>query len=387
MENSRITAGLRGFAAGLFLALVLLAVLVWLLEPPALAHAAGANRAFAALLIRSGAPQDGEEHEVEGLLISAPPGGVIGEWVVQSEQNMTHTLLVDAATRIDEGIPTVGSWVKARYIVQVDGTWLATRLRPDEYEAGEIVVRLASAALSGTLASQYGLSPVRTLLSSGHIYLFRTADDDEDVVALAEQLLADPAVIWAEPNFVGGAPEGNPYKVWHWGGLDPANYTNQFAFAQINLAAALEQASGAGVIVAVLDTGIDRNHPVFTNRLLAGWDMVADDADPQEESNGLAWGHGTHVAGIIAHLAPDSELLPVRVLDANGLGNTFTLAYAIEWAVHQGADVINLSLGAEANSHVLQTAIQYALEQGVVVVAAVGNNDSDHPFYPVAYPG
>jgi thermitase len=373
---------LRNCARLLMLAFILLAALLLSFQMQKQVQASNPL-----LPLRERAPNNGDEIEIKGLLLSAPASGAIGEWVIQSEQTLTRTLVSDANTRMDKGIPAVGAWVEAKYIEQTDGTLLATRLRPDDYEAGEVVVRLATGVSSATINSRYQLIPLRTLLLSGHIYLFATEDDDEDVEALTTQLNNDGDVVWAELNYVGGVPEGNPYKIWHWGGTDAAGYTNQFAFQQVNLTQALQLASGAGVTVAILDTGIDHNHPAFVNRLVDGWDMVADDAIPFDEGNGLGQGHGTHVAGIVARMAPDSKLLPVRVLDSNGLGNTFTLAYAIEWAVTHGADVINLSLGAEADSQVLRSAIDYATGQGVVIVAAAGNNGDNRRLYPVAYPG
>lgn len=389
MQTQPFHATLRMYGALLLPPLLLLAALflgLWygaVHAGPALPDAHHSQERIAL----SKGPDDEDENDVEGLLLSAPVTGSLGLWVIQSEWNITLTLVSDANTRFDKGVPAAGSWVKARYIVQGDGTLLATRLRPNDYEAGEVVVRLTTTAISATVAGRYDLTPRLTLLSSGHIYLFATLDDDDDINALTAQLQSDPDVVWAEPNYIGGVPEGNPYKVWHWGGADATGYTNQAAFQQVNLAAGLAYARGTGIIVAVLDTGIDLGHPAFAGRLLAGWDMVADDAIPQDEGNGLGWGHGTHVAGVIAAVAPESQIMPVRVLDTNGLGNTFTLAYAIEWAVQQGAHVINLSLGAEADSHVLRTAVEYALGQGVAVVAAAGNNGGNVRHYPVAYPG
>jgi subtilisin family serine protease len=92
------------------------------------------------------------------------------------------------------------------------------------------------------------------------------------------------------------------------------------------------------------------------------------------------------VSGIIAAIAPHSEIMPVRVLDSYGRGNTFVLAYAIEWAVAHDADVINLSLGADFDSAVLSDAVASAVNAGVILVAAAGNDNSSLPRYPAAYP-
>jgi len=327
-----------------------------------------------------------QEDEVEGLLLTAPdsPNGV-GTWIVQGSTTITYTVVAQISTNLEEGIPVPGEWIEAKGWWQTDGTLLATEIRPDDYEVNQVVARLATGVLSTTLASQYGLIPLQTLLASGNIHLFQTADDQEETIVA--QLSADSAqVIWAELNYVGGIPEGDGYKTWHWGGDDASGYSNQNAFTQINLTTTLDTYQGQGTIIAVLDTGVDLDHPTLAARLLAGRDIVNDDALPDDEGNGLGWGHGTHVTGILAKVAPQSTILPVRVLDSNGRGNTFTLAYAIEWAVNQGADVINLSLGTNADSLVLRDTIQKAIAQGVIVVAAAGNMNTDQPQYPASYP-
>jgi thermitase len=104
---------------------------------------------------------------------------------------------------------------------------------------------------------------------------------------------------------------------------------------------------GAGVTVAVLDTGIDFDHPALAGRVLAGYDFLDRDADASEAeapSSGKAFGHGTHVAGLIALVAPEARILPVRVLDPQGVGNVWRIAEGVVYAQQQGASVINLSL-------------------------------------------
>ncbi|RME51915.1 MAG: hypothetical protein D6790_19255, partial [Caldilineae bacterium] len=192
-------------------------------------------------------------------------------------------------------------------------------------------------------------------------------------------------VVWAELNYTGGIPEGNPYDIWEWGGQDASGYINQQAFAQVHMPPSLTY-TGRGITVALIDTGVALAHPALTGHLAAGWDMVDDDAIPNDEPGGAGWGHGTHIAGIIAHMAPESVILPVRVLNPQGRGNSFVVAYAIEWAVNQGAQVINLSLGTDFDSQILREAVAWATARGVVVVAAAGNRAASTPHYPAAYP-
>lgn len=329
--------------------------------------------------------QEGDDIALRGILLSAPSAPGIGAWVIRTGPSLTLTVIVNSETRLDDGIPNIGERVAARGRWQADNTFLAFRVRIDAHELNQIVVRLAAGVAPAVIAARYNLQVDSALLASGNLYLFKTVVADEERIVLP-RLKADPDVLWAELNLIGGIPEEHGYKVWHWGGQDDTGYINQSAFAQVNLNAALSAASGKDVIVAVLDTGVDFQHPALQNHLLSGWDMIDDDNDPQEQGDGLGVGHGTHVIGIIAQMAPDSRILPVRVLDSDGRGNMFTLAYAIEWAAAQGADVINLSLGAESDSYVLHEAVQKAVEQGVVIVAAAGNTNSDIRQYPAGYP-
>ncbi len=145
-----------------------------------------------------------------------------------------------------------------------------------------------------------------------------------------------------------------------------------------------------GVILAVLDTGIDRNHPEFAGRLLPGWDFANDDADPSDDN-----GHGTSVAGIAAAsidngtgstgIAGRVTILPIKVLNDGNTGWWSDVSAGITYAVNNGAKVINLSMGGASGSNSMQNAIAYALSKGVIVVAAAGNNGNDVPFYPAAY--
>lgn len=162
-------------------------------------------------------------------------------------------------------------------------------------------------------------------------------------------------------------------------------------------------ATGAGVIVAVVDSGVDRRHPQLAGRVLAGIDLLDPDGD-----GGLdCVGHGTGVASIIAAvprdgtsfrgLAPQARILPVRVseqqvVDGQGTGRAATpedLGRAVRWAVDRGAAVVNLSVVLYADHPAVRTAVAYAVDRDVVVVAAAGNLTGDGgPLpYPAAYDG
>ncbi len=340
---------------------------------------------------------DDGESQIYGIIAAVPANGV-GLWELTVGATLTQSVLVSATTDISEfaGNFAAGMWVEARGVL-VDGVLQASRIRPDDYEVGQVVIRLkAGVNVSATVASlisRYQLLPLKSPLPSGNIFLFATT---ENAVTLANRIQYDDDVVdgldhimWAEPNYVGRIPAGNPYRTWKWGGEDPTSYANQSAFAQVGLTVTAPD-NGAGVTVAILDTGVFSAHPAMAGRLiLAGAtpDLIDEDRDPSDIGPGVGWGHGTHVAGIVAHIAPGANLMPIRVLDANGRGNTFVLAYAIEYAVTNGADIINLSMGADCDSDVLKEAIDAALVNNVLVVAAAGNDGSNVPQCPAKYFG
>ncbi|MEV5028610.1 S8 family peptidase [Paenibacillus sp. LPE1-1-1.1] len=145
------------------------------------------------------------------------------------------------------------------------------------------------------------------------------------------------------------------------------------------------------VIIAVLDTGVQSNHPDLKGKLIEGTNIVDEEAEPDDDV-----GHGTHVSGIIGATVNNSEgvaglswynkIMPVKVLDSSGAGSTYSVAQGIIWATDHGAKVINMSLGNYAQADFLHDAIKYAYEHDVVMIAASGNDNTDRPGYPAAYP-
>jgi subtilisin family serine protease len=162
------------------------------------------------------------------------------------------------------------------------------------------------------------------------------------------------------------------------------------AAAAVPAKGAASTPTGAPVVVAVVDSGVQADHPALASRLLPGWNFVANDGDTSDD-----YGHGTAVAGIVASAESAGEIpgacsqcriLPVKVLDAHGVGDWGTVAEGIRWAADHGAQVINLSFGAAHVPDVLGAAVGYAISKGAIVVAAAGNDGRNESFYPAAYP-
>ncbi len=212
---------------------------------------------------------------------------------------------------------------------------------------------------------------------------------ENDPLQMAAVLEQDPAVVYAEPNFVAGIVAGPAEAPPPLVPNDPY-YRYQWSFDLIQMPAAWDISTGAGTIVAIVDTGIDFRAPDLANaRRRDGYDFVNNDTDPTDDQ-----GHGTHVAGTVAQTtnnalgvagtAFDTTLLPVKVLDDAGLGSYENIIKGVVYAVDQGADVINLSLAGRNGSQALQEAMEYARARGVLVVAAAGNASGPVSF-PAAY--
>jgi hypothetical protein len=169
--------------------------------------------------------------------------------------------------------------------------------------------------------------------------------------------------------------------------------------------------TGQGVVVAVLDTGVDYNHQDLSTNIWTNSKEIAGNGK-DDDGNGYiddyyGWnfdgnnnstldvnGHGTHVSGTIAGvnngygvtgIAYDSKIMPVKVLDDQGSGSYGAIANGIYYAVDNGANVINLSLGGSRSNDTLQKAIEYASSKGVIVVMAAGNSGGSRPAYPARY--
>ena len=153
--------------------------------------------------------------------------------------------------------------------------------------------------------------------------------------------------------------------------------------------------------IAVLDTGVDATHPALAGHLLPGHDFVDNDDDPSEVGDQQTgpYGHGTHVAGLLALFAPEAKIIPLRVLNPRGEGNIWVLAEALSYAVNHGADVISMSLATPRQTHLLGDMLKRVSDDatqvgddfpdttanpGLVVVAGAGNTGDTTSMYPAA---
>jgi len=277
----------------------------------------------------------------------------------------------------------------------------------------EVVVKLLAAADLQPLLAEHGLT-LLDQFGQRPIYRLRAAAGT-DIEALAARLAADSRVSYAEPNLLGETPEGRRREAWAVGG-SADTYATQWNTQTLRLAEAHAISAGAGVTVAVLDTGVDANHAALAGRTVPGFDFVDFDAAANEEGAVGDWGygHGTHVASLVAQVAPQARIMPIRVLDPQGVGNIWVLAEGLLHAVDpdgvpstdDGAQVINLSLGTTRPTSLLEDIIEIvtcgddddddddgttddndqrcAASGGAVVVSAAGNSGDETLHFPAA---
>lgn len=195
-----------------------------------------------------------------------------------------------------------------------------------------------------------------------------------------DELRQSDAVLFAEPDYIVDSSFTPSETLLH----------NQWYLKQVNMPAAWEIHEGsADTTIAVLDTGVNAQHPALKSRVLPGYDFVNNDKNPLDDH-----GHGTHVAGIAAANTTEkmtgldlhADILPVKVMDHHGDGKVSDIIKGIYYAIEHDADVINMSYVNYAYSKIEEEALWDAHEQGIVVVAASGNDGWQKPAYPASYP-
>jgi thermitase len=258
----------------------------------------------------------------------------------------------------------------------------------------QVIVKLDQGATITQINATYGSTVVEPFPGSTDIFLLGLPASS-GVTMTVEQMVSDPRLLYAEPNFFAQPPEGGGrHKAW--GFNDVAPTSQEYAIQALGLESAHAISQGEDTTVAVVDTGAQLDHPALkANFKNAGrYDFVEGDENPSDLAAGRdadcdgdndeMVGHGTHVAGIVDITAPAAKIMPLRVLDTEGYGDVFTIAKAVHFAAHNSADVINLSLGSPSRSKLLGDVIKATTANGVLVAAAAGNSNSLLAHYPAA---
>jgi len=273
---------------------------------------------------------------------------------------------------------------------------------------GEIMVRVpdqaALAACVNALATQFpSVSTLDSIPGHGTYligYGLNPGQSAGDMSAALIALTAAGTIGWGELNYAGQASEGRTDTLWvSQLGVGLEAYESQYAVELLGLTGARARAHGGGVMIAVLDTGIDRGHPLLESRLrLDGANFATPFPPDSDGGDGLdndgdglvdeMIGHGTFVAGLVRLVAPNASILPVTVLDSDGIGTSFSVAKGLYFAVDRGAHVINMSLGSTYRSQAVEDATELATQRGAIVIAAAGNTGQSEPReYPASDTG
>jgi serine protease len=266
-----------------------------------------------------------------------------------------------------------------------------------KHDPGQIIVRFKQEVgqdVRDQIVAQHNCFIIRTC-ESGDVHLL-SIPESETAEDMVNNFFEHEEVEYAELNHiirVFFVPD-DPYFHYQW------NFYNDITGGiQTDQAWSIETGD-PNVIIAVLDTGaayenygIYRQAPDLAETLFVpGYDFINDDDHPNDDH-----GHGTHVTGTIAQstnndigvagIAYGCSIMPVKVLDANGAGDYFTVTEGIYYAVDNGAMVINMSLGATSSSNTLENALAYAYQHGVTIVCAAGNDylNGNPVEYPAAY--
>lgn len=267
--------------------------------------------------------------------------------------------------------------------------------------AGDFVVRLRQGADLQSLATNYGFV-VLDNRSPAPFALIRIANDLE--AELVRSLASDPAIAWIECNSGtvlpknAVAPEmsrsggGSVPVVWSTSGSESEN---EEAFRRIQWSSQLADLGERRARIAILDTGLSGRAP-FWDRVVAARDFINPTSRPLDTGNGIdddgdglvdgGRGHGSMVTGLIATLAPKADLIIARVANDEGYSTSWSLIRGLIFAVSNRAEIVNMSVGTPESLTALGAIIDWAAENGTLVVAPVGNDNLNYILDPAALP-
>lgn len=262
-----------------------------------------------------------------------------------------------------------------------------------EFEPDRVFVRLQPGISITAINQTYGttVNPGQSIPSRGMYLLDLPPGASESTyVSLLQN---DSRIASADFNFyvVDEDPNGTTRRMYL---SVPRDWYDQDAVPGIiGLPAAFGQSRGGGVVVAVIDTGVDASHPLLAGSISPkGYNFLTNSTttlDVQQNvdtnQNGefdQLFGHGTLVAGLVLRVAPDARIMPIVAMDSDGYATIFRLAQGLYHALDNGAHVANVSMGMESDPPLLRDVIADVESQGLIVVASAGNRANSNPDYP-----
>lgn len=254
------------------------------------------------------------------------------------------------------------------------------------FMAGELVVKLIDLdTVSIDLVNQEFGTRTAQYLPQLEMYLLNVGTET-DLEQLAAEIRALPFVEIAHPNYLADPLQAVQGSFPFSDNDHTGDFEHQEAAIELDLDYVHTLSTGAGVKVAVIDGGVNYNHPVFDGKAVSGYDYVDGDSDAFDEEGGENSGHGTFVAGVIHLVAPDAEIRAYRVSEISGNSDGYLVAEAILQAVKEGCQVINLSMVMKQQHSAISEAVAYARAHNVLVVVAAGNEQVEDPVYPASDP-
>ncbi|MGH2550082.1 MAG: S8 family serine peptidase, partial [Thermomicrobiales bacterium] len=268
------------------------------------------------------------------------------------------------------------------------------KIIPDGFRSNQMIIRVKKDADPAVVAARWGVQ-VLGWIPEVRLALLGLVDVPDTRIML-DPVSKDPDIDIVEINSINKAPEARSSV--NFSTQLPTGISPDYGYP-LTGASATTCVDGSGITVAVVDTGIDLNHPDFAGKISPdAYNVIDHNTDTSETANGIdddgdgmvdeMYGHGTHVAGIVSRVAPGATILPIKALNDEGVGDAYALAEALVYATEHGANIINLSLSSPVDSEAVQVGISYAEAAGVVIVAATGNDNTDSPKqYPAATSG
>ncbi len=309
-----------------------------------------------------------------------------------------------AAIELSDSLDRLGAGYRVRRVTPIFKDFRAVKQR---LQALEVEDRAALTETEQRLLSRRQRAPPNASMPALESIYKLELEPGVSVEAAVVDYGNDPSVEYAEPNYLFPLDliPDDPYFNHQWalhnvgqpyavpGGRTDTGTPD----SDIDAPEAWEAyAPAEAVIVAIVDSGVDYNHPDLTSQMWTdgsgryGYDFRNDDDDPMDDL-----GHGTLCAGIIAAglnngvgvsgLCPDARIMALKFAGSDGRGSAEDAASAIYYAANNGADIISNSYGYDAPSETLRAAIEYAYSQGVIIVASAGNESCAKPHYPATY--
>ncbi len=267
---------------------------------------------------------------------------------------------------------------------------------PDHATQDQLVVELNDGAnVDAVMAEITALYPQVRLLFAlpDHDDLLISVPEPLCESAVAQAIMGIPGVEEVEFN-EGGEISNGQTQSFFFGAL-PSQFDSQYAWPLLRLEEAHQVTVGKGVVIAIIDTGLDQTHSYLADcPLITGYNFIGATDGSADGNDGLdndgdgaideMTGHGTFLAGIVHTIAPAATILPLRAMDSDGQGETFAIAAALAEAIEEQADVINLSFGSTQSSDFVKSMIDAAVASGAVVVVSGGNTDQGGPLFPAS---